>query len=683
MKAFLFCMAVFAIFTACKASPPPAASAQESKPADELDAAIRETSDYLNKQLPAKNKLVILNIQSDFPALSEYIIDELIANTVNDRVFSVVDRQQLNTIRAELDFQMSGEVDDDTAQALGRLTGAQIIVSGAVSRIGDLYRLRVRALNVQSAQIEGQFNRNIPFGTTITALVESQATGYGDGSNYGGSGARVQPKAASSGGTVPTGTASASAGSGTPVPATAKPTTASSGGTVPTGTVSASAGSGTPATAKPAAASSVSFAAVTDITSVPTTAMVGTVLTLTGTVVPANATNKAITWTVKSGTATITTWNTLTAAASGTVVVTATIANGIAQGTAFTKDFTVTVTMGTGGNSMSTATTMVDGEWTNGAKISTKGEVDWYKFEATNTKIYFLTWDDRDGSGTYPSDIKVSAFESDGSTALNGILNADSGYSSPKTISGYTGTVYIRVTGTTGAYIIKYDEDIDGTKETATTLVNGVFTSGTGISPAGDVDWYKFEATNTKIYFLTWDDRDGSGTYPSDIKVSAFGSDGIIALNGILNADSGYSSPRIISGYTGTVYIRVTGTTGTYIIKYDEDVDGTKETAITLTNGVWTNNTRISPTGDIDWYKFEATNTKIYFLTWDDRDGSGTYPSDIKVSAFESDGSTALSGILNADSGYSSPKTISGYTGTVYIKVTGSTGTYAIKVTEQ
>ena len=150
--------------------------------ADELDAAIRETSDYLNKQLPNGNKLVILNIQSDFPALSEYIIDELIANTVNDRVFSVVDRQQLNTIRAELDFQMSGEVDDDTAQALGRMAGAQIIISGAVSRIGDLYRLRVRALSVQTAAIEGQFNRNIPDGSTVAALVKSQATGYGSGS---------------------------------------------------------------------------------------------------------------------------------------------------------------------------------------------------------------------------------------------------------------------------------------------------------------------------------------------------------------------------------------------------------------------------------------------------------------------------------------------------------------------
>jgi curli biogenesis system outer membrane secretion channel CsgG len=211
--------------------------------ANELDAAVRETSDYLNKQLPKGNKLVILNIQSEFPALSEYIIDELIANTVNDRVFSVVDRRQLDTIRAELNFQMSGEVDDKTAQSVGQMAGAQIIVSGAVSRIGDLYRLRVRALSVQSAEIEGQFNRNIQDNATIAALVKSRATGYGatggavGGGNYGGSGGR------------PT-TAAVPAAVPAPVPAgSAKPDTAPAHVSAPVQAVPAQAAAPAPAPA--------------------------------------------------------------------------------------------------------------------------------------------------------------------------------------------------------------------------------------------------------------------------------------------------------------------------------------------------------------------------------------------------------------------------------------------------
>ena len=85
------------------------------------------------------------------------------------------------------------------------------------------------------------------------------------------------------------------------------------------------------------------FVAVTDITNGPTAATVGTPLTLSGTVTPSDATNKTIVWSVKSGAASIS-GSALNATAAGTVVVTATIANGLAQGTNYTKDFPIDVT---------------------------------------------------------------------------------------------------------------------------------------------------------------------------------------------------------------------------------------------------------------------------------------------------------------------------------------------------
>jgi len=42
----------------------------------------------------------------------------------------VVDRQQLDLIRAELNFQMSGEVSDESAQSIGQMLGVQSIMSG-------------------------------------------------------------------------------------------------------------------------------------------------------------------------------------------------------------------------------------------------------------------------------------------------------------------------------------------------------------------------------------------------------------------------------------------------------------------------------------------------------------------------------------------------------------------------
>jgi TolB-like protein len=138
--------------------------------ADELDQAIREASDYLNKNVPTGKKVAVLNIKSSYPPLSEYIIDVLTGNVVNDRVFTVVDRANLALIQQEMDFQLSGEVSDESAQSIGQKLGAQTIVSGSITVFGNLWRLTVRALDVEGAAVQGLFNRNIPNGASIAAL---------------------------------------------------------------------------------------------------------------------------------------------------------------------------------------------------------------------------------------------------------------------------------------------------------------------------------------------------------------------------------------------------------------------------------------------------------------------------------------------------------------------------------
>ena len=144
---------------------------------DELDMILREVSDYLNESIPAGRKIAIINVQSGSTALTEYVIDELISNAVNDRIFSVVDRQQLDTVRAELNFNMSGEVSDQSAQSVGQMLGAQTIITGRITQIGERFRLNIRALEVETVQVQGSNNWNIAAGATITALMRGAGGG--------------------------------------------------------------------------------------------------------------------------------------------------------------------------------------------------------------------------------------------------------------------------------------------------------------------------------------------------------------------------------------------------------------------------------------------------------------------------------------------------------------------------
>jgi autotransporter-associated beta strand protein len=93
-----------------------------------------------------------------------------------------------------------------------------------------------------------------------------------------------------------------------------------------------------------------SFVAVTGITGVPTEVAVGVPLDLWGTVMPENATNQDIVWSIQSaGTTGATIFgNTLFTNTLGTVVVTARITNGLAIGSHYTTNFDIVVKTSTG-----------------------------------------------------------------------------------------------------------------------------------------------------------------------------------------------------------------------------------------------------------------------------------------------------------------------------------------------
>jgi len=174
-------------------------SANKTPAIDELDVAIRDASDCLNDNIPKGSKIVILNIESNSANLSEYIIDELIANAINDKNFSVVDRRQLEAIQAEQKFQMSGAVDDKDALAIGKFFGAQTIISGAMREMGGRYRMTVRALAVQTAVVQSQCNQNIAIAAsaTLTDLVSSGGSRpVGGAVVYGGKVAATSSKTA-------------------------------------------------------------------------------------------------------------------------------------------------------------------------------------------------------------------------------------------------------------------------------------------------------------------------------------------------------------------------------------------------------------------------------------------------------------------------------------------------------
>jgi hypothetical protein len=60
----------------------------------------------------------------------------------------------LDLILNEQAFQISGNVSDDSAISIGKLLGAESILTCAINGVGDLRRLSIKIINAETGQIQ-------------------------------------------------------------------------------------------------------------------------------------------------------------------------------------------------------------------------------------------------------------------------------------------------------------------------------------------------------------------------------------------------------------------------------------------------------------------------------------------------------------------------------------------------
>lgn len=121
--------------------------------ASRTEDAVGRVSGRLIGSLPENAVIAVLNIAAAERDTAAAIAEELEFRLVESGRFRIVDRKSLDTIRTERNFQMSGEVSDESAVSIGSLLGANIVITGAVSGPANSRRLTLKALDVQTAEI--------------------------------------------------------------------------------------------------------------------------------------------------------------------------------------------------------------------------------------------------------------------------------------------------------------------------------------------------------------------------------------------------------------------------------------------------------------------------------------------------------------------------------------------------
>ncbi|MEN6375980.1 MAG: FlgO family outer membrane protein [Smithella sp.] len=96
------------------------------------------------------------DLEGNTNELGRFVAEELAGDLINtNKGFDVVDRNHLKSLLAENKLSMSGLVDPGSVKKLGRIAGADALVTGSLTPLGDSVRISCKAIDMSTAKVMG------------------------------------------------------------------------------------------------------------------------------------------------------------------------------------------------------------------------------------------------------------------------------------------------------------------------------------------------------------------------------------------------------------------------------------------------------------------------------------------------------------------------------------------------
>jgi len=147
-------------------------------PAAETVTAAQDTQKLILAK-PQKIAVAVLELDPNGVTESEAkaLSDRLRIEIFNAGVYEVMERDKMNRILDEMEFQLKDCTTDECAIEVGRLIGVRKIIAGSISKVGEFYTVSARLIDVETSKIEATAIEDIEgtLGIVLTQAIPSVA----------------------------------------------------------------------------------------------------------------------------------------------------------------------------------------------------------------------------------------------------------------------------------------------------------------------------------------------------------------------------------------------------------------------------------------------------------------------------------------------------------------------------
>ncbi|MBA3053038.1 CsgG/HfaB family protein [bacterium] len=121
--------------------------------------------------------IAVVDFSNNSPNKNWAYLESVIPNIISSQMaeksnFKIVERQQLNSVMAELKLSQTGIFDKSGMQELGKLTGANAIITGNVTQLASTLVISARIIKVETGEVVGGATVNGESEKELHAMLE-------------------------------------------------------------------------------------------------------------------------------------------------------------------------------------------------------------------------------------------------------------------------------------------------------------------------------------------------------------------------------------------------------------------------------------------------------------------------------------------------------------------------------
>lgn len=123
-----------------------------------------------------KPSVAVMNFsfETSNPSLENYISGLVFEKLFATGKLKLIERENIDKVLSEQKFQLSGNVDDDSAKSIGKIVGVDYVCYGNIAELGDVLRVSGKMVDVLSGEVVSMGSVSLVKDQTLNSLLSNQ-----------------------------------------------------------------------------------------------------------------------------------------------------------------------------------------------------------------------------------------------------------------------------------------------------------------------------------------------------------------------------------------------------------------------------------------------------------------------------------------------------------------------------